>query len=324
VLFKLNSEESSSFALGATHEEVVTPLGGEVISSYKDLPKSVFQIQTKFRNEPRAKSGLLRGREFRMKDLYSFHANDEDLNIFYEKAQGAYEKIYSTLELDALLTEASGGTFSKFSHEYQVEISSGEDVVYICTNCNLAKNKEVFEEGVKCSSCDGAEFRETKACEVGNIFKLGTKYSEAFKLSFTDETGTKNLVKMGCYGIGTSRLMGVLVEKFGSENSMLWPKTVSPFSVHLLVLDGKDSGARDASETLYEQLNASGVEVLYDDREKAAGEKFADSDLIGIPFRIVISGKTIENNSLEFKNLITGEVSMFPLASISEIISLIQ
>jgi len=298
VLFKIKSQHGYEYALGPTHEEVITPMAQSVISSYKDLPTAVYQIQTKFRDEVRAKSGLLRGREFRMKDLYSFHSSSEDLEKYYTQvAMPAYKKVFQRLGLDALLTEASGGSFSKFSHEFQVEIENGEDTIYICEKCSLAKNKEVFEDGAGCSNCGKTSWRETSASEVGNIFKLETKYSVPFNLQFTDAEGGRKNVIMGCYGIGTSRLMGVMVEKFHDNKGIIWPESVAPFKVHLIAL----KGAEEQAEKLYNQLLEQGVEVLYDDRDTSAGTKFADSDLIGIPYRIVVSPKTLEKGSVELK-----------------------
>jgi prolyl-tRNA synthetase len=276
----------------------VTPAAQSIISSYKDLPLAVYQIQTKFRDEPRAKSGLLRGREFRMKDLYSFHAEAEDLEKYYnQKAIPAYEKIYKRLGIDALLTEASGGTFSKYSHEYQVEIENGEDTIYICEKCKLAKNKEIFESGAECTNCGKTQWRETKASEVGNIFKLQDKYSSAFNLQFTAADGSRKPVLMGCYGIGTSRIMGVMVEKLHDEKGILWPINVAPFQVHLLAF----KGGEEAADQLYQDLLQAKIEVLYDDRDASPGVKFADADLIGLPYRVVVSGKTVEKDSVELK-----------------------
>ncbi len=298
VLFKVKSQHGSEYALGPTHEEIVTPSALSIINSYKDLPLAVYQIQTKFRDEPRAKSGLMRGREFRMKDLYSFHATTEDLDEYYnQKAIPAYERIYKSLGVNALLTEASGGTFSKFSHEYQVEIENGEDTIYICEKCGVAKNKEIFEAGAECTNCGKTTWRETKASEVGNIFKLQDKYSSAFNLQFTDNTGAKKTLIMGCYGLGTSRLMGVIVEKFHDGKGIIWPEAVAPFKVHLLSL----KGAEKEADKLYEDLLKAGVEVLYDDREISAGAKFADADLIGIPYRVLASPKTVAQGSVELK-----------------------
>jgi prolyl-tRNA synthetase len=299
VLFKVKSQHGSEYALGPTHEEIVTPAAQPIINSYKDLPLAVYQIQSKFRDEPRAKSGLLRGREFRMKDLYSFHASAEDLEEYYnKKAIPAYEAVYKRLGLDALLTEASGGTFSKYSHEYQVEIENGEDTIYICEKCNkLAKNKEIFEAGAECTNCGKTTWRETKASEAGNIFKLQDKYSKAFNLQFTGPDGSKKIVLMGCYGLGTTRAMGIIVEKFHDDKGIIWPESVAPFKVHLLALKGAETRA----DEIYEALLKAGVEVLYDDRETSAGVKFADSDLIGIPYRILVSPKTVDKESVELK-----------------------
>lgn len=298
VLFKIKSQHSYEYALGPTHEEIVTPLAQAVVQSYKDLPVAVYQIQTKFRDEARAKSGLLRGREFRMKDLYSFHASSADLAKYYESvAVPAYKKVFERLGLDALYTEASGGSFSKYSHEFQVEIPSGEDTIYVCAKCGMAKNKEVFSEGVECTNCGVTTWREASASEVGNIFKLETKFSDSFNLHFTDKDGQKKPVIMGCYGIGTSRLMGVIVEKFHDDKGIIWPESVAPFKVHLLSLKGVEKQA----DELYQTLLNAGIEVLYDDRDISAGAKFADSDLIGIPYRIIISAKTVEQESVEIK-----------------------
>jgi prolyl-tRNA synthetase len=298
VLFKVKSQHGSEYALGPTHEEIITPAALSIISSYKDLPLAVYQIQTKFRDEPRAKAGLLRGKEFRMKDLYSFHINEDDLNKYYEEAaMPAYKKVFERLGLNALYTEAAGGTFSKFSHEFQVETENGEDTIYICEKCGLAKNKEIYEPGVKCTACGESNYRETMASEVGNIFKLKDKYSSAFNLQFTDADGSKKPVLMGCYGIGTSRLMGVLVEKFNDDKGIIWPESVAPFKIHLLAL----KGAEKAADEVYQTLLNQGIEVLYDDRDTSPGVKFADADLIGIPYRVVVSPKTLEKQSVEVK-----------------------
>lgn len=299
VLFKVSSQHGYEYALGPTHEEIVTPLAQTVISSYKDLPLAVYQIQTKFRDEPRAKSGLLRGREFRMKDLYSFHASDEDLANYYDKiAIPAYQKIFKRLGLDALLTEASGGTFSKFSHEFQVEIASGEDSIFVCEKCSRAKNKEIFEANAHCTNCGETTWRETMASEVGNIFPLKTKYADAFNFNFTDEQGSIKKVAMGCYGIGTSRLMGVIVEKFNDAAGITWPQAVAPFQLHFIVL-GDDAEVRAKADAWYKMLSAQGVELLYDDRVDSPGVKFKDADLIGLPWRAVVSAKTGEQIELK-------------------------
>ncbi|MBU1146526.1 hypothetical protein KKD80_03195 [Patescibacteria group bacterium] len=307
VLFKMEGSGGKEYALGSTHEEIVTPLVKKMVNSYKDLPVAVYQIQDKFRDEPRAKSGLLRGREFSMKDLYSFHADETDLDSYYEKAKGAYLKVFRRLGLDALVVLASGGTFSKYSHEFQVLTESGEDMIFYCEKCRYAQNKEIAEYGAgdKCPKCDG-KMLEGKAIEVGNIFKLKTKFSEAFDLNFLDKEGKKKLAVMGCYGIGPSRVMGAIVEVSHDERGIIWPAEVAPFDVHLIALFGKDEGKNKKiekeAEGLLESLQKAGFEVLYDDREEvSAGVKFGESDLFGIPLRLVISEKTLEKSSVEIK-----------------------
>jgi len=302
-LFKLKTD-SQEFALGPTHEEVIVPLAKKFIKTYKDLPLYLFQIQTKFRNEKRAKSGLLRGKEFLMKDLYSFHTSEEDLDSYYEIVKGAYSKIFKKVGIAKFtyLTYASGGSFSKYSHEFQTITSAGEDIIYICQNCNLAINKEIKAENPYCPNCKSKNFIEKKAIEVGNIFKLKTKFSEPFDLYFSDKDGSKKLVQMGCYGIGLGRLLGTIVEIHSDKDGIIWPKSVAPFMVHLIPLDLKDQKIRKVSEKLYQELLKNNIDVLYDDRiEKSIGEKFVDCDLIGIPFRIILSKKTLEKSSIEIK-----------------------
>ena len=298
VLFKIKSQHGYEYALGPSHEEIVVPMALPVINSYKDLPLAVYQIQTKFRDEPRAKSGLLRGREFRMKDLYSFHVSEQDRDKYYDQVGEAYTKTFKRLGLDSIFTEATGGTFSKYSDEFQVENESGEDTIYLCQNCGKAKNADVYQAGARCKWCGKEKFMEIKSSEVGNIFKLSDKYPQSFNLTFTDQDGVKRPVLMGCYGIGTSRAMGVLVEKFHDGKGIIWPESVAPFKAHLLAL----KGAEKEADKIYQSLLDAKVEVLYDDRDdKSAGIKFADSDLIGIPYRIVVSPKTLEQDSVEIK-----------------------
>lgn len=305
ALFKVVSRDKKEFALGPTHEEVVVPLAQKAIFSYKDLPFGLYQIQTKFRDEPRAKSGILRGREFTMKDLYSFHASEEDLEKYYAKAIRAYKEIFKRVGLDAVLVEASGGTFSKYSHEFQVFSENGEDLVVYCKKCHFAQNSEInsSKKGDPCPKCKES-LDVVSAIEVGNIFKLNTKYSDPFKLKFRDKDGSEKTVIMGCYGMGTSRLMGATAEVFRDEKGLIWPKEIAPFDVHLIALGGNDDKESkkvfDKAEKIYSDLEKIGIEVLYDDRiEKTAGEKFAESDLIGIPVRLVISQKT--GAKVEFK-----------------------
>lgn len=299
VLFKVISRFKSEYALGPTHEEVLVPVAQKFISSYKDMPVAVYQVQTKFRDEARAKSGLLRGREFRMKDMYSFHANEKSLDEFYQRAISAYKNIFKRVGLDAILTEASGGTFSKYSHEFQVETKTGEDTIFYCKKCDYAVNIEIAKTG-KCAEC-GKIGEEKKVSEVGNIFKLNTKYSKPFNFRFSDEFGKKQDVIMGCYGIGTSRIMGTIVEVSHDDKGIIWPKTVAPFDAHLLSLDAENVKVRALAQKAMEALQQNKIRVLYDDRKASAGTKFAESDLIGIPFRIVVSKKTVQKDSVEIK-----------------------
>lgn len=291
VLFRFTSYYTKNeYALGGTHEEIVTPLAKNYISSYKDLPLYLYQIQTKFRDEKRAKSGLLRNREFLMKDLYSFHSDNDDLDRYYETVKDAYEKIFSRcgLKNDTYYTYASGGTFSKYSHEFQTVCETGEDTIYICEKCKMAINKEVINEIKECPSCGNKKLIEKKAIEVGNIFKLGTKYSKPFELTYRDENDKEHDVVMGCYGIGPGRIMGTIVELFADEKGISWPKEVAPFDIHLIDLDGKNSEAN----AIYNKLTSLGFDVLWDDREETAGVKLNDADLLGIPVRMLVSKRT--------------------------------
>jgi prolyl-tRNA synthetase len=301
-LYKLKDSSDREFALGGTHEEIITPLVKKFINSYKDLPIYIYQFQDKFRMELRAKSGLLRGREFLMKDLYSFHLNEKDLDEYYDKVTQSYKKIFSRAGIGGktILTFASGGTFSKSSHEFQTISEAGEDIIYVCEKCKVAINKEIINDVKTCPQCGGNDFRESKAIEVGNIFKLKDKYSEPFELFVVAENGEKKTVLMGCYGIGLSRLMGTIVEINHDEKGIIWPESVAPFKVHLLVL-GSQSTVMSEAEKIYEELTVKGIEVLYDDRDVSPGEKFADADLIGIPHRLVVSEKSLAAGGIEVK-----------------------
>ncbi len=290
VVFKVISgtDKEPAYNISWTHEEIMAEIARKYVSSYKDLPFSAYQIQTKFRDEPRAKSGILRGREFSMKDLYSFHVSEEDLYRFYNIVKGAYFKIFARCGLKAYYTLAAGGEFTaNNTHEFQVLSPVGEDTIFYCKACGYAENKEIskLKDGTACPACGGT-VREGTSIEVGNIFPLGTKYSEAFDLTYMDEHGEKRFVVMGSYGIGLGRVMGTIVEVFHDERGMVWPASVAPFDVHLVELPGA-SGRR-----LYDDLQARGFRVLYDERSVSAGEKFADADLIGIPWRFLVSEKT--------------------------------
>lgn len=316
-LFKFTSFYSKiDYVLGPTHEEIITPLVAKHIQSYKDLPCAFFQIQTKMRDEKRAKSGLLRGREFLMKDLYSFHRDEQDLDEYYEKVKKSYHAIFNAVGIGARthLTVAAGGTFSKYSHEFQTTTEAGEDTIHICTQCGVAINEEIRSEQKNCPECNGTSFSTEKAIEVGNIFKLKTKFSNPFKAVYKDEKGALQEIVMGCYGLGIHRLMGAIVEVYHDKKGMRWPAAVAPFKVHLIELKGGDAAH------YYRNLQAKNIEVLYDNRkEVGAGEKLADADLIGIPWRVVVSEKT--GNNVELKARTSEEVK---LVSIEDVIQQVK
>lgn len=304
VMYQFKDSSGKEIGLGWTHEEPLTAVAKHFINSYKDLPKAVYQIQTKFRNEPRAKSGILRGREFLMKDLYSFHADEEDLDDYYEKIASQYEIIFKRCGLNAKRTLASGGLFSKYSDEFQVIADVGEDTIFLCAQCAYAVNKEIERELKSANTCPkcGGKIKQAHSIEVGNIFKLGTKFSEKFSLLYADRSGNKKPVIMASYGIGLGRVMGAIVETHHDEKGIVWPMSVSPYHVHLVGLDLDDKKVKNACEELYTDFKTAGIDVFYDDREDAsAGEKFADADLLGIPLRVVISKKTLEKQGVELK-----------------------
>lgn len=323
VLFKIQSRTEKEYALGQSEEEVVTPLVMGRINTYKELPIAVYQIHWKFRDELRAKSGVMRGREFLMKDMYSFHATQADFELFYQKVKEAYLRIYSRLGLTAKVTEASGGSFSeKISYEFMVLTDAGEDDILYCSECDFCVNTEIakVKVGEDCPKCAQSKLAMAKASEVGNVFDLGQKYGKDFNLQFMDEENNRQYPVMGCYGIGISRLLGVIVEKFNDDRGIIWPEAVAPFKVHLIALFGQDNAdVEEQADKIYSDLQAAGVAVLYDDRaDTSAGEKFADSDLIGIPYRIVISKKTLAEKSAELKERSEAESK---LISLSETVS---
>ena len=307
VLFKVPAHADTEYGLNPTHEEVVTPLVKHFVQSHKDLPFGCYQIQTKFRNEPRAKSGLLRGREFGMKDLYSFHADQASLDEYYQGVAEAYRQIFSRLELaDATYyTTATGGTFSPFSHEFQVLLPQGEDTIYVNEEeekrgNRRAVNKEIYkgEKG----------FREEHASEAANIFKLGTKFSEPFKLQFANDKGELHPILMGCYGMGTTRLLGICAEFFADPSGLVWPASIAPFQYHIIPI------ARSPDDDAFKKallIAKKKKDCIVDDRlDLSIGARLADADLIGIPSRIVISPKTLEKNSMEVKDRRTGKINM--------------
>ena len=324
VLFKLKGAGDKDVALAPTHEEVVVPLAKKIVFSYKDLPISVFQFQNKFRNELRAKSGILRTREFLMKDLYSLHATQEDFEKYYDKMKKVYLSVFKQMGIKAYVTLASGGSFSKYSHEYQMVAEAGEDTIYICQKCKLAINKEIKEENPTCPECKGGDFEEKKAVEVGNIFSLGTKFSAPFDLKFRDKDGSEKPVIMGCYGIGLGRTMGAVVEANHDDKGIIWPREVAPFLAHLIPV-GQDKKVLKLAEKLYTDLQKEDIEILYDERQdKTAGEKFADADLLGIPYRIVVSEKTLLKNSVELKERAKSAVRLVKIKEFIKIIKNLQ
>ncbi len=313
IWFKTELASGGLAGLAPTHEEPITTMLKNYISSYKDLPLAVYQFQTKFRNEKRAKSGILRGREFLMKDLYSFHTSEKDLDEFYDKVLEAYKKIYERMGLGdtTFPTFASGGIFSKFSHEFQTLLPVGEDTVYYNKDKSVVLNKEVMEPNIlEELGVTRDEMTETTAAEVGNIFKLQTKFSAPLDLRYSDENNELQPIYMGCYGIGISRLMGVIAEMFADEKGLVWPESVAPFKYHLI---GIDEAGIKAAEKLYKGRED---EFLYDDRDIRPGEKFNDADLMGIPYRVVISDKTLEKDSVEITDRKTGKSKLVSLKKI--------
>lgn len=302
VLFQVESRSGQKFALNPTTEEVITPLVKEYVKSYRDLPVAVYQINNKFRDELRAKSGILRGREFNMKDGYSFHASTEDLDRYYDTVIEAYNRIYDTLGIlsATVLTYASGGDFSKYSHEFQTVCDIGEDTIYQCEKCNVAVNKEIIEDQKTCPTCNGTDLEAKKAVEVGNIFKLGTRFSQAFDFKVTDRDGATKLVEMGCYGIGPTRTMGTIVELHHDKKGIIWPESISPFDYSLVLL-GDNAETMQAANDLYTRLTVAGKDVLFEDRTNVSnGEKLNVSDLIGVSKRVVMSSK-LGPKQCEFK-----------------------
>ncbi len=332
--FKTKLKNGGEAGLSFTNEEAYSNILKQYISSYKDLPVYPYDFKEIFRNETRSKSGILRGREFYWKALYSFSKNEAEHSAFYEKARQAYKNIFNRTGIGdkTYITLASGGTFSKFSHEFQTICDVGEDIIYINKDdygkgleMNLGRaaiNKEIWTDDLK-NDLGMKDFVEKKAIEVGNIFTLGTKFSEPFDLKYKNEKGEDKSVFMGSYGIGLGRLMGTIVEILSDENGIIWPEEIAPFRVHLILLEGKNGGEiKNTADEVYQDLRKRGIEVLYDERERvSAGEKFADADLIGIPWRAVISEKTLKENKIEIKKRNNKEAK---LADIKELVKIIS
>ncbi|MEK7644784.1 MAG: aminoacyl--tRNA ligase-related protein [Patescibacteria group bacterium] len=304
IWFKTKLKNDTELGLGFTHEEPLTMLMKNFVQSFRDLPVYPYQIQTKFRNEIRAKSGIMRGREFLMKDLYSFSRDEKEHTAFYEKTKQAYTNVFRRMGLGerTFLTFASGGSFAKYSHEFQTVTDAGEDFIYVDEKSGIAVNKEVLTDEVLADLGLKREVLvEKKAVEVGNIFNLGTRFSEPLELRFLNEKGEKQNVVMGSYGIGPTRLMGTIVEVLADADGIVWPDSVAPFRVHLIAIADKAGRVADEATKLYNALTEKGIDVLYDDRDARPGEKFADSDLLGLPHRVVISEKTLAEGVVEYK-----------------------
>lgn len=306
VWFKSHLQDGTEVGFGWTHEEPIIELLRSYLTSYKDLPISVYQFQNKLRNELRAKSGIMRGREFIMKDMYSIHASKEDLDAYYQEVIEAYKRCYSRFGLgdDTYVTFASGGAFTKFSHEFQTICAAGEDYIYLHRGRDLAINEEVVDEAVRELGIDKSELERVKTAEVGNIFNFGTQKSEEMGLVFTGEDGRQHHAYMGSYGIGITRVMGVIVEKFADDKGLVWPEEIAPARVHLVQI-GKESVA--AADELYDTLQQAGITVLYDDRAARPGEKFADAELLGMPTRVTVSDRLLEAGEWEVVDRRTGK-----------------
>lgn len=310
VWFKTKLKNETEVGLAWSHEEPVLKMINNHINSYKDLPGSVYQFQTKLRNELRAKSGIMRGREFVMKDMYSFHANEEDMNQYYDEAIQAYKNIYDRLGLgdDTFKTFAGGGAFTKFSHEFQTICQAGEDKLYINRDKSVAVNEEVLEDATKELGVNKDNLNTVTSAEVGNIFKFGAEKSEKMRVNFVNQDNQQKPIYLASYGIGITRVMGVIAEKFSDDKGLIWPNNISPYDVHLISLVHEKEEKKQAEE-IYQDLKKQDIEVLYDNRkETQAGEKFADSDLLGIPIRIIISSSNLEENKAEIVNRNTGNV----------------
>lgn len=307
VWFKSKLKDDTEVGFGWSHEEAILEMMQQFIKSYKDLPTSVYQFQTKLRNELRAKSGIMRGREFIMKDMYSLHATQEDMDAYYDKVIAAYKRCFERFGLgdSTFVTFASGGAFTKFSHEFQTICDAGEDILYVNDDQTVAVNEEVLDDAAAELGVNKADLKPVKSAEVGNIFKFGTEKSEKMGNYFTDRDGIQKPIYLASYGIGVTRVMGVIVEKFADSKGIVWPEAVAPAKVYLVRIGGDEAIA--AADSLYEQLSAQGIEVLYDDRDERPGAKFADAELMGIPHRVTVSDRLIAEGVFEYTARATGE-----------------
>jgi prolyl-tRNA synthetase len=306
VWFKTKLKDDTELGLAWSHEEAIMDMMRQFVKSYKDLPTSVYQFQTKLRNELRAKSGIMRGREFVMKDMYSLHASAEDLDAYYNQVIEAYKRVYDRLGIgeETYVTFASGGAFTKFSHEFQTICDAGEDILYVHRGKNIAVNEEVLDDAVKELGISKDELERVKSAEVGNIFNFGTEKSEQMGIKFTGQDGKEHPIYLASYGIGITRVMGVIVEKFADDKGIVWPENVAPARVYLVRIGGEE--AIKHADELYDELMAKGIDVMYDDRDERPGAKFADSELIGIPHRITVSDRLLESKSYEYTPRMSG------------------
>jgi prolyl-tRNA synthetase len=312
VWFKSMLKNGAEVGLGWSHEEPISDMMKEFIASYRDLPTSVYQFQTKLRNELRAKSGVMRAREFVMKDMYSYSRSQAEHQKFYDQTIDAYHRVFKRLAIDdrTYLTFASGGDFTQFSHEFQTICEAGEDTAYLDKTKKIAVNEEVMSDEVLAQlRLDKTKLQKVTVAEVGNIFGFGTTKSQQLGLYFTDEDGSKKPVVLGSYGIGITRLLGVLAEIFADDRGLVWPQNVAPFEVYLARL-GDDKTVVEAADDAYRLLTEAGVGVIYDDRNVRPGEMFADADLIGLPKRLVVSKKTVQKNAMELKNRTSDKVQL--------------
>ncbi|MGB2786859.1 MAG: aminoacyl--tRNA ligase-related protein [Candidatus Saccharimonadaceae bacterium] len=314
IWFKSSLQDGTQVGLGWSHEEPIVEMLKGYVRSYKDLPVSVYQFQTKMRNELRAKSGIMRGREFVMKDMYSLHANAADMEQYYNGAIEAYKNVFNRLGIgeETYVTFASGGAFTKFSHEFQTICDAGEDIIYLHREKNIAVNEEVIDEAVAELGISRDELEKVKTAEVGNIFNFGTQKTDEMGLYYVDSDGKQQSLYLGSYGIGITRAMGVVVEKFADDKGIVWPESIAPARVYLVSI----GDVNDQAQKLYDQLQAAGIETIWDDRDERPGAKFADADLMGIPHRVVISPKTIEQNSVEYKPRTTDNTELLTVETL--------
>ncbi|MEO5950408.1 MAG: aminoacyl--tRNA ligase-related protein [Candidatus Saccharimonadales bacterium] len=310
VWFKTKLQDDTELGLAWSHEEAIMEMMQQYIKSYKDLPTSVYQFQTKLRNELRAKSGIMRGREFVMKDMYSLHASEKDMDEYYISVIDAYDRIYKRLGIgdSTFVTFASGGAFTKFSHEFQTICDAGEDILYVSDDHKIAVNEEVLDDATTELGVDKTTLSPVKSAEVGNIFKFGTEKSEKMGIYYTDAEGKQQPIYLASYGIGITRVMGVLVEKFADDKGIVWPESVAPFKVYLVRIGGDEAVSH--ADALYDELTEKGIEVLYDDRDERPGMKFADAELIGLPHRVTVSDRLISSHEYEYTLRSTGETTI--------------